>query len=227
MNHPIALEFRGVSKTFGATEEPVVLFEGLDWSLGTGQSVAVVGESGAGKTTLLHLAATLERPDAGEVLVDGRPTAGLDERELSGLRTRSLGLVFQFHFLLKEFTVVENVALPSWLAGVSKKESWDRARRLVSLVGLEKRSQHYPHQLSGGERQRVALARALVNDPALLLADEPTGNLDVRHARAVQDLLLGLVATEGKTLLLVTHDQEFARRTGQALRLEAGRLVPL
>jgi len=227
MNHPIALEFRGVSKTFGAIEEPVVLFEGFDWSLGTGQSVAVVGESGAGKTTLLHLAATLERPDSGEVLVGGRPTAGLDERELSALRRHSLGLVFQFHFLLKEFTVLENVALPSWLAGVPKKESWDRARRLVALVGLQKRTQHYPHQLSGGERQRVALARALVNDPAVLLADEPTGNLDVRHARAVQDLLLDLVATEGKTLLLVTHDQDFARRTGQGLRLEAGRLVPL
>jgi len=227
MNESIALEFRGVSKTFGGTEEPIVLFEEFDWSLGSGQSVAVVGESGAGKTTLLHLAATLERPDSGEVLVGGLPTAGLDEKALAELRTHALGLVFQFHFLLKEFTVVENVAIPSWLAGVPKKESWDRARRLVSLVGLEKRSGHYPHQLSGGERQRVALARALVNDPALILADEPTGNLDVRHARAVQDLLLDLVFTEGKSLLLVTHDQEFARRTGLALRLEAGRLVPL
>jgi len=182
----------------------------------------VVGESGTGKTTLLHLAATLERPDAGDVLLAGRPTAGLGEKALAEIRTRTLGLVFQFHFLLKEFTVLENVALPSWLAGVSKKESWDRARRLVGLVGLENRLGHHPHQLSGGERQRVAVARALVNDPALILADEPTGNLDVRHARAVQDLLLDLVSKEGKSLLLVTHDPDFARRTGRVLRLVGG-----
>jgi len=221
------LEFQGLSKSFGETEEPVVLFEGLQWSLGTGEAVAIVGESGTGKTTLLHLAATLERPDAGDVLLGGRSTAGLDEKALAVVRTRTLGLVFQFHFLLKEFTVLENVALPSWLAGVPKKESWDRARRLVGLVGLEKRLGHYPHQLSGGERQRVALARALVNDPQLILADEPTGNLDVRHARAVQDLLLDLVTNEGKSLLLVTHDPEFARRTGRVLRLVGGVLEPI
>lgn len=224
---PHVLMFKAVSKAFGGPEEPVVLFENFDWTLERGTSVAVVGESGTGKTTLLHLAATLERPDAGEVLVDGVPTAGLGERALAGLRTKTLGLVFQFHFLLKEFTVLENVALPSWLAGVPRNESWDRARRLISLVGLEKRSSHYPHQLSGGERQRVALARALVNDPALILADEPTGNLDVRHAHAVQDLLLNLVDREGKSLLLVTHDPEFARRTGKVLRLVDGRLEPV
>jgi lipoprotein-releasing system ATP-binding protein len=220
------VEFRGVSKAFGGTSEPVVLFQGLDWTLAAGQAVAVVGESGTGKTTLLHLAATLERPDAGEILLGGRPTAGLNEKELAAVRSRSLGLVFQFHFLLKEFSVVENVALPAWLAGVPKKEAWDRAQRLVALVGLENRSGHHPHQLSGGERQRVALARALVNDPSLILADEPTGNLDVKHARAVQDLLLDLVSKEGKSLLLVTHDPEFARRTGRVLRLEGGRLEP-
>jgi len=227
MNASNILEFRGVSKAFGGTDEPVVLFEGLDWSLGAGEAVAVVGESGTGKTTLLHLAATLERPDAGEVVLAGLPTRGLGEKDLSEIRTRTLGLVFQFHFLLKEFTVLENVALPSWLAGVPKKESWDRARRLIALVGMEKRLGHHPHQLSGGERQRVALARALVNDPALILADEPTGNLDVRHARAVQDLLLDLVTKEGKSLFLVTHDQEFARRTGRVLRLHDGLLEPL
>ena len=218
------LEFRGVHKSFGGQDEPVVLFEGLDWKLGSGEAVAVVGESGTGKTTLLHLAATLERPDAGDILIGGRSTAGLDEGALSEVRTYTLGLVFQFHFLLKEFSVLENVALPAWLAGVSKKESWDRARRLVERVGLEKRLGHHPHQLSGGERQRVALARALVNDPVLVLADEPTGNLDVRHARAVQDLLLDLVSREGKSLLLVTHDPEFASRTGRVLRLDGGRL---
>jgi lipoprotein-releasing system ATP-binding protein len=224
MSEHNVLEFRGVHKSFRETEEPVVLFEGLDWSLGVGEAVAVVGESGTGKTTLLHLAATLERPDAGEVLLGGRPTSGLDERALADVRCRTLGLVFQFHFLLKEFSVLENVALPSWLAGVPKKESWDRARRLVGQVGLEKRLGHYPHQLSGGERQRVALARALVNDPSLILADEPTGNLDIRHSRAVQDLLLDLVQKEGKSLLLVTHDPEFARRTGRVLRLGGGLL---
>jgi len=224
--NPYVLEFRQVQKSFGGPEEPVVLFQGLDWTLERGQAVAVIGESGTGKTTLLHMAATLEGPDSGEILVDGSPTVGLGERALAQLRTQTLGLVFQFHFLLKEFTVLENVALPSWLAGVSQKESWDRARRLVALVGLEKRLGHYPHQLSGGERQRVALARALVNDPAVILADEPTGNLDVRHARAVQDLLLDLVHREGKSLLLVTHDPEFARRTGRVLRLSDGALEP-
>lgn len=227
MSESPVLEFRGLHKAFRETDEPVVLFQGLDWSLDAGEAVAIVGESGTGKTTLLHLAATLERPDEGEVLLAGKATAGLDEKTLAGVRTHSLGLVFQFHFLLKEFSVLENVALPSWLAGVSKKDSWDRARRLVSLVGLEHRGGHYPHQLSGGERQRAALARALVNDPQLILADEPTGNLDVRNARAVQDLLLNLVTQEGKSLLLVTHDQEFARRTGRVLRLDGGILEPL
>jgi lipoprotein-releasing system ATP-binding protein len=217
------LELRGVHKTF-AGEEPVVLFQGLDWSLEAGQAVAVVGESGTGKTTLLHLAATLERPDAGEVLLGGKATAGLGEQPLAALRTTALGMVFQFHFLLKEFTVLENVALPAWLAGTPKAQAWDRARSLVETVGLAGRGRHYPHQLSGGERQRTALARALINDPALILADEPTGNLDIRHARAVQDLLLDLVSSRGKSLLLVTHDPEFARRTGTVLRLSGGRL---
>lgn len=226
MSESPVLEFQGLQKSFGETQEPVVLFQGLDWSLGAGEAVAIVGESGTGKTTLLHLAATLERPDSGEVFLGGQPTAGLDEKALAGLRTRTLGLVFQFHFLLKEFSVLENVALPSWLAGGPQKDSWDRARRLVAQVGLEHRLGHYPHQLSGGERQRVALARALVNDPQLILADEPTGNLDVRHARAVQDLLLDLVTREGKSLLLVTHDPEFARRTGRVLRLVGGVLEP-
>jgi lipoprotein-releasing system ATP-binding protein len=226
MSDTTVLEFRGVHKAFGGAEESVVLFAGLDWTLEAGRAVAVVGESGTGKTTLLHLAATLERPDAGEVSVGGMATASLGEGALAEIRTRTLGLVFQFHFLLKEFSAVENVALPAWLAGVPKKEAWERARRLVGLVGLEKRMGHYPHQMSGGERQRIALARALVNDPTLVLADEPTGNLDVRHARAVQDLLLDLVSREGKSLLLVTHDLEFAKRTDQVLRLSDGRLEP-
>lgn len=226
MSDPTVLEFRDVHKAFGEGNEPVVLFEGLNWSLGAGESVAVVGESGTGKTTLLHLAATLDRPDRGEVLVAGRPTAGLGEQALAQLRSQTLGLVFQFHFLLKEFSAVENVALPAWLAGTPRAEAWDRARRLVALVGLEHRAGHFPHQLSGGERQRIALARALVNDPPLLLADEPTGNLDVRNGHLVQDVLFDLVAREGKSLLLVTHDQDFARRTGRVLRLSGGVLEP-
>ncbi len=217
------LELRGLHKIF-AGDEPVVLFQGLNWSLDAGQAVAVVGESGTGKTTLLHLAATLERPDDGDVVLGGVATAALGEQALAGLRTTALGMVFQFHFLLKEFTVLENVALPAWLAGKSKGEAWDRASALVETVGLAGRGKHYPHQLSGGERQRAALARALVNDPALVLADEPTGNLDTRNARAVQDLLLDLVATRGKSLLLVTHDLEFAKRTGHVLRLSGGQL---
>lgn len=226
MNPPV-LEFRGLRKAFGASDDPLVLFDGLDWCLERGKAVAVVGESGTGKTTLLHLAATLERPDAGEVWIDGRDTSTLSEKALAPLRTKTLGLVFQFHFLLKEFSVIENIALPAWLAGVAKSRAWDRAKELAEQVGLGHRLHHFPHQLSGGERQRAALARALVNDPALILADEPTGNLDTRHARLVQDLLLDLVNREGRTLLLVTHDVEFARRTGAVLRLSSGQLESL
>lgn len=226
MNTTPVLELRGVHKAFSGGDEPVVLFQGLDWTLEAGGAVAVVGESGTGKTTLLHLAATLERPDSGEVWIAGTPTATLAEAPLAALRSRSLGLVFQFHFLLKEFSVVENVALPAWLAGTPREAAWSRAQELVQAVGLGHRAGHFPHQLSGGERQRAALARALVNDPPLILADEPTGNLDVRHARVVQDLLLDLVTQRGKTLLLVTHDPEFARRTGRVLRLSGGVLEP-
>lgn len=226
MNTTPVLELRGVHKAFSGGDEPVVLFQGLDWALEAGGAVAVVGESGTGKTTLLHLAATLERPDSGEVWIAGTPTATLAEAPLAALRSRSLGLVFQFHFLLKEFSVVENVALPAWLAGTPREAAWSRAHELVQAVGLGHRAGYFPHQLSGGERQRAALARALVNDPPLILADEPTGNLDVRHARVVQDLLLDLVTQQGKTLLLVTHDPEFARRTGRVLRLSGGALEP-
>jgi len=220
-----AIALEGLHKAFGGPEEPVVLFGGLNWTLETGRSAAIVGESGTGKTTLLHLAATLDRPDAGEVRLAGQATGQRSEHDLAALRTRHVGLLFQFHFLLKEFTAIENVALPAWLAGVPRSEAWDRAQHLLRAVGLDSRLKHFPHQLSGGERQRVALARALINDPPLVLADEPTGNLDVKHARVVQDLLLDLVAHQGKTLLLVTHDLEFARRADEVWRLVDGQLV--
>jgi len=218
------LELKGVSKAFSTGEDEVVLFRDLNWTLSRGGVAAIVGESGSGKTTLLHLAATLDRPDQGDILLSGVPTAGLSETALASVRSRQLGLVFQFHFLLKEFTVLENVALPAWLTGVSREESWERAKDLIAQVGLSHRERSFPHQLSGGERQRTALARALVNNPPLLLADEPTGNLDPKHSQVVQDLLLSLVEKEKKTLLLVTHDEEFAKRTGSIFRLTGGRL---
>ena len=220
------LEFRGVTREFREATEPVLLFRDFDWIVPRGQSTAVMGESGTGKSTLLHLASAMDKPDAGSIWLGGRDIAGLGERELSGVRTKELGMVFQFHFLLKEFSVLENVTLPAWLAGVPRAVARDRARQLLDRVGLSARLGHFPGQLSGGERQRASLARALINDPPLVLADEPTGNLDERNASLVQDLLLSLVREQSKTLLLVTHDSRFASRADHCLRLAGGRLEP-
>ncbi len=223
---PPLLEYRSVDKTFTGQSEELPILKGLNWSLSPQVSASITGESGAGKSTLLHLAAALDRPTSGTIFVAGQAVSQLKEKELSQFRAKTVGIIFQFHFLLKEFSVAENVWMPAWLAGESKKIAQVRARDLLAQVGMEKRSLDYPGILSGGERQRVALARALINDPPLLLADEPTGNLDERNSLHVQELLLNLVSQTKKTLLLVTHDHVFARRCQQAWRLTAGTLVP-
>ncbi len=223
----IILEFRGVTREFRETAEPVLLFSGLDWAFPRGQSTAIMGESGTGKSTILHLASAMDKPDAGSVWLNGRNVTVLTEKDLASLRTVELGMVFQFHFLLKEFTVLENVMLPGWLAGTARSAVRDRSRFLLEKVGLGNRLGHFPGQLSGGERQRASLARALINDPALILADEPTGNLDERNARMVQDLLYNLVRDQKKTLLLVTHDARFAAGADHCLRLAGGKLEVL
>jgi lipoprotein-releasing system ATP-binding protein len=226
MSEPL-LELRAVRRVFEETSSPVELFRGLDFALNAGESASIIGESGTGKSTLLHLAAALDRPNEGSVWLAGREISSLTEKALSPIRSRELGLVFQFHFLLKEFNVLENVLLPGWLNGMSRSEARERARSLLAQVGLTERLAHFPSQLSGGERQRVALARALINDPPLLLADEPTGNLDERNSLAVQDLFFQLVGEHHKSLLLVTHDRTFAARAQRQYRLAGGKLEGL
>jgi lipoprotein-releasing system ATP-binding protein len=223
MNEPL-LEFLRVTKEFRETAEPVVLFRDLDFALQSGHSVSLMGESGTGKSTFLQLAAGLDTPSSGAVLLGGREISSLPVKDLNELRAQGVGLVFQFHFLLKEFSVLENVLLPAWLAGTPRVKATKRALELLEQVGLSARQGHFPAQLSGGEKQRAALARALINDPPLVLADEPTGNLDERNAALVQDLLLRLVVDHHKTLLLVTHDKVFAGRTDLSYRLTAGKL---
>lgn len=215
---------RGLVKRFTSSAETLEVLRGLDFELGPAKSCAITGASGSGKSTFLAVLGGLERFDAGEVFVGGKALHCLSERELPGFRASFVGFVFQFHYLLKDFTALENVALPAYLTGRPKRESWEKAEQLLESVGLKDRLGHYPSELSGGERQRAAIARALVNDPRLLLADEPTGNLDAVSAALVAELLFGLPASAGASLLLVTHDQGLASLADSRLTLAAGRL---
>jgi putative ABC transport system ATP-binding protein len=201
----------------------VTALAGISLSFAAGSSAAIVGPSGSGKSTLLGLIAGLDRPDGGRVLIEGRDLATLGERERSRLRAQRLGFVFQSYRLLPTLTALENVALAVELAGLDQAD--ERARTWLERVGLGDRAGHLPTRLSGGEQQRVAVARALVAGPALVLADEPTGNLDSRTGAAIADLLLGLAGTGGATLILVTHDESLARRTGRIVRLADGQVV--
>jgi lipoprotein-releasing system ATP-binding protein len=184
--------------------------------------VAITGESGCGKSTLLNLVGGLDHPTSGRVVVDGIEVSGLPETEASRYRNRGVGFIFQFHFLLRDFTALENVVMPGLVGRRPDRDLRERARRLLADVGLAKRADAYPHELSGGERQRVAVARALVNDPPLLLADEPTGNLDERNARIVEELLFELVRRYQRTMMLVTHDTGLAGRADRSLVLAGG-----
>jgi lipoprotein-releasing system ATP-binding protein len=201
-----------------------VVLRGVSLALQEGQNVAVVGPSGSGKSTLLNIIGTLQAPTSGRVVLDGLDPATLDEPALAALRSRSIGFVFQDHHLLPQCSVLENVLVPTIAAGPTRPESIDRARRLLGRVGLGDRLDHRPAELSGGERQRVALARALVNRPVLLLADEPTGNLDRTTADRIAALLLELQQQEPMMLIVVTHSQRLARRMSRQWELDEGRL---
>ncbi len=199
----------------------------LSLEVARGESVAVVGPSGSGKSTLLHIIGTLDRPTSGSITLDGRDLGALDDRQLAEVRNRQIGFVFQSHYLLPQCTVLENVLVPTLASpdSVARKGAGDRAERLLSRVGLAERKAHRPGQLSGGERQRVAVVRALINQPQLLLADEPTGSLDHKSAQELGQLLLELNREEGVTLVVVTHALELARRMARVLELRDGTLL--
>jgi lipoprotein-releasing system ATP-binding protein len=199
---------------------------GVDLRVRPGEAVAIIGASGAGKSTLLHLLGALDLPTSGDVLVGGHAISGMDEIALARIRNRHLGFVFQFHHLLREFTALENVAVPALIGGAPMSEAQERAHALLTAVGLEDRASHKPWQLSGGEQQRVAVARALVNEPLVLLADEPSGNLDHHTSGRLHDLLFQLRAERELGMVLVTHNLELADRADRVLLLEDGRLQP-
>ncbi len=209
VNEPI-IECRDLIKTFSSSAEVLHILDHANFSLEKGNICTILGPSGSGKSTFLAILGSLERFDSGTVRVGGYDLHTLPEKSLFMFRRNVVGFVFQFHFLLNDFTALENVALPRYMAGISRTDSWERATRLLDLVGLKNRAHHYPSQLSGGERQRVAIARALINDPPIVLADEPTGNLDTASSEEVRSLLQRLPEATNTTLVLVTHDSELA-----------------
>ena len=215
------IELRGVSKTVRSGDRALTILHPLDLFVPAGQSLSIVGPSGSGKSTLLGLIAGLDTPSTGKVLIGGTEITALDEDQLARLRGARIGFVFQFFHLIPSLTALENVMVPLEIAGVADPSG--KGRRLLADVGLTERGHHYPSQLSGGEQQRVAIARALANDPPILLADEPTGNLDSTNGRHVIDLLVDINRTRGTTLMLVTHDQELAGCTDVTLAMRDGR----
>ncbi len=219
------LELDQVSKGFRSGPETLTVLEEISLEIPENNVTVITGESGSGKSTLLNLIGGLDLPSSGEIRSCGYDVSRLAEEDLTAYRSGVVGFVFQFHFLLKDFTVLENTALPGWMAGMPRRKAEARARELLAEVGLAERLSHYPSQLSGGERQRGALARALINSPRLILADEPTGNLDADNSRKVEELLFNLVRRHERNLILVTHDRHLSGRGDSHYHLEKGKLV--
>jgi lipoprotein-releasing system ATP-binding protein len=220
-----ALRAEGVTKVFRKDGYDIEVLKGVSLSIGKGELVGVVGVSGAGKTTLLQILGTLDRATSGSVWFNGRDVTNLPEEELAAFRNRTIGFVFQFHNLLPEFTVLENVMLPCLIARMERDEARRRAESLLAEVGLSRRTTHRTGEISGGEQQRVAICRALVMGPSVLLADEPTGNLDRGTASGVVDLLLQLNRERGLSMLMVTHNEQVASRLHRVIRIDDGRIV--
>ena len=224
MSETAALELVGVTRVFRQGGVELAVLNGIDLALRPGELVALVGPSGAGKSTLLHLAGLLERPSAGEVRVGGEECGGLSDERRTLLRRATLGFVYQFHHLLPEFSALENVMVPQMIAGVARRAAREKAAGLLRLVGLGERLGHRPARLSGGEQQRVAIVRALANDPKVLLADEPTGNLDHQTAEGVMATLIEVTRATGLAALIATHNLDLARRLDRVVALEDGKL---
>ena len=220
-----ALELKRITRVYRQGEKELTVFRDLDFTLPVGSITALVGPSGAGKSSLLHIAGLLEKPTAGEVVIAGINCAGLDDAARTRIRRAGIGFVYQFHHLLPEFTAEENVILPQLVLGKSRKAARERARMLLEKLGLKERLEHLPSELSGGEQQRVAIARALANEPMLLLADEPTGNLDPDTAARVHEMLLELIRAEGLAMLIATHNMELAAQMHRVVHLHHGKLL--
>ncbi|KDE20101.1 ABC transporter [Acetobacter aceti 1023] len=227
MNDQPVLSLKHVRKAYRSGDEDVLpVLQDINFSLHAGEIVGLVAPSGTGKSTLLHLAGLLDTPDAGEIVIAGQITTGMADAGRTAMRRDLIGFVYQFHHLLGEFTAKENVVLPQMIAGVGKAQARRKAEELLNMFGLAHRVNHLPGKLSGGEQQRVAIARALANDPALLLADEPTGNLDVHTADSVFSQLLDVVRQKGLAVMVATHNRELLPRMDRVVTMQEGRLVP-
>jgi lipoprotein-releasing system ATP-binding protein len=214
------LEAKNIHKNYG----PLEVLRGVDLTLNKGEIVSIVGPSGSGKSTLLHILGTLDRPGKGEIVINGNKVNALTDKQLAVFRNNNIGFVFQFHHLLPEFTAIENVCIPGWINGKKKKEVAARAKSLLESLGLGGRLDNKPGALSGGEQQRVAVARALINEPLIIFADEPTGNLDSAHARELHQLFFDLRKEYNQTFLIVTHNEELAKMSDRILHMKDGKM---
>ena len=215
------IHLEGITKSFGSVQ----VLKGIDLEITQGEVVSIVGPSGAGKTTLLQIMGTLDSPDAGMINIDGTNVSRMKEKELSAFRNKHIGFVFQFHQLLPEFTALENVMIPAFIAGVPTKEASMRAMEILDFMGLKERASHKPNELSGGEKQRVAVARALINQPAVILADEPSGSLDSHNKEELHQLFFDLRNRFGQTFVIVTHDEALAKITDRTIHMVDGNII--
>ncbi|MDY0217314.1 MAG: ABC transporter ATP-binding protein [Bacteroidales bacterium] len=210
-----------LKKSYGSLN----VLKGIDLKISESQIVSIVGASGAGKSTLLHIIGTLDKPNSGKVLFNGMDIFSMNDKQISNFRNKNIGFVFQFHHLLPEFTALENISMPAYIAGTAKKEADEKALELLSLFGLTERAQHKPSELSGGEQQRVAVARALINNPSVIMADEPSGNLDSKNARELHELFFDLRDRFKQTFIIVTHNQELAAMADRCIQMKDGIVI--